>query len=118
MENNNNEENKNVKAEEKTEIEHLIKDDNVSDDAPKNKNSFLKRFGAKIIDEFITLGLSSLILVVVDFLMRKAGYMFTMPAVMLIIIYFIVNILYMPILESTKLKKTVGQLLFKSGSEN
>ncbi|WP_244833410.1 hypothetical protein [Clostridium sp. BJN0001] len=108
--------NENVESKEVLKSE-VIKDESASKNVKKKKCSFFNKLGIRIIDEFCTLGVSSLLLVLVDLIMRKLGYMFTMPAVMLIVFYFIVNALYMPIMHSTKLKRTIGELILKSSSD-
>jgi len=72
---------------------------------------FLKKAFVSIIDQAITIAIALLVLVVFDFLIGLAGYYITDREKMLFLLYIIVNVLYRPVLISTKLEKTIGEKL-------
>lgn len=87
--------------------------DQVIDEEDKEKEErhipFFKNILANILDQFIILAFSSVSMLLFDFIIRIIGYMVTMPAQVLLIIYFIVNCIYGPIIKKTKLRKTIAK---------
>lgn len=74
--------------------------------------SLLKKLFSNILDQSLIIALSSILLIIFDFLIKFVGYMVVMPLGVLLIIYFIVNSLYSPILKNTRIKKTLGEKIF------
>ncbi len=74
--------------------------------------SLLKKLFSNILDQSFIIAISSIMLIIFDFLIKFVGYMVVMPLGVLLIIYFIVNSLYLPILKNSKLKKTLGEKIF------
>jgi uncharacterized RDD family membrane protein YckC len=72
---------------------------------------FLKRILSGIIDQVISIALALILLIVIKFLIGFMGYYITQKESMFLLIYIIVNVLYRPILESTKLGDTIGKKL-------
>lgn len=73
------------------------------------KSSLIKRIFAGVIDQLITLSISGIALIIFDFVIKFAGYKVSMPLGILMIFYFIANVLYMPIMDRTKLEKSIGK---------
>lgn len=75
--------------------------------------SFGKSFFANLLDQAISLACSALIVLIVDLIMRIFGYQFVREAGVVVSVilgvYFVVDCLYAPILERTKLKNTIAK---------
>ncbi|WP_252243342.1 MULTISPECIES: RDD family protein [unclassified Clostridium] len=71
--------------------------------------SLLKKIFASVIDQLVTISISGIALIIFDFIIGFMGYKVSMPIGILIIFYFIVNALYMPLMEKTKLRKSIGR---------
>lgn len=89
------------------EIQKLISDeDNV-------KESFAKVILSNILDQSLVIAGSAIMLLLSDLVLRGFGYMFVRETGALVlaggIIYFILNCIYAPIIENSKLKNTVGK---------
>lgn len=76
------------------------------------EHPFLKKLFSNVLDQSFIIALSSITLIIFDFLIKFIGYRVVMPLGVLLIIYFIVNSLYSPILKNSKFKKTLGEKLF------
>ena len=74
--------------------------------------SLLKRILCNVLDQTVLISVSSIALIVFDFLIKFIGYMVVMPLGVLLIIYFIANSIYVPILKKSKLKRTLGEKVF------
>ncbi|MGG7142306.1 hypothetical protein ACQPVP_02430 [Clostridium nigeriense] len=70
---------------------------------------FLKKLLAGIIDQIISIAISLLLLIVFDLILKVIGLYIAEREPMFLIMYIIVNILYIPICTSTKLKETIGR---------
>lgn len=79
------------------------------------KSSFGMKLLASLLDQLFCAGTSVIILFVISVIIRMVGYRFVLIGnySMFIIIYIIMNILYVPILESTKMKNTFGKSFLK-----
>ncbi|MDR5586166.1 MULTISPECIES: RDD family protein [Clostridium] len=75
----------------------------------KEKPSLLKKIFASVIDQLVTMALSGVSLIIFDFIIKFIGYKVSMPLGILIMFYFIVNVLYMPLMEKTKSSKSIGK---------
>ena len=77
------------------------------------KPSFGKEIFANILDQFIVLASSALILLIVDLIMRLFGYQFVREngvlAMVIMFIYFVINCFYTQLMEKTKLKNTIAK---------
>lgn len=107
------EENNSLAEEEKAEevnIESVESEDGINKE--KKGPSLLKKLFSNILDQSLIIALSSILLIIFDFLIKFVGYMVVMPLGVLLIIYFIVNSLYSPIIKNSKLKKTLGEKIF------
>lgn len=89
--------------------EYLLNDE----EKGNNKHSIGNDILANVMDQLIMLCLSAIILLIFSFLIKFVGYYVAMPVPVLFIIYVIVECLYGPTLKNSKLKKTVGDKIFK-----
>ncbi|MBU5454475.1 RDD family protein [Caproiciproducens sp. MSJ-32] len=89
--------------------EEILKEANVKKEGKFIK--LLKRIFTAIIDQVISIALALLILIVFDFLIGLAGYYVSDRESMFLLLYIIINVLYRPVLISTKLEKTIGEKL-------
>ena len=74
----------------------------------------MKKLFANIIDQIITFGVAALLLLIVTLVMKAIGFEFKsslVTAYAYVIAVAIIEILYFPIVESTKLKSTLGKKL-------
>lgn len=92
--------------------ETLVEESSVCDNTEVKETSLLKKIFSNVLDQSLIIALSSILLIIFDFLIKFIGYMVVMPLGVLLIIYFIVNSLYSPILKNSKLKKTLGEKVF------
>lgn len=99
--------NDNNETMESSEIDQVINEE----DKEKEQRHipFFKNILANILDQVIILAFSSVSMLLFDFIIRIIGYMVAMPAQVLLIIYFIVNCIYGPIMKKTKLRKTIAK---------
>ena len=90
------------------EIHQLI---NGEDNNKKKHNStqFFKNVLVNILDQAILLAVSGVVLLLFDYIIRIIGYMVITPLAVLLIIYFIMNCIYEPIMKKTKLRKTIAK---------
>lgn len=103
---------------EETNITSVIEDQqdvevNAKDES-NEKNSIGALFAANLLDQLIMTAASAVLVYLIDLIMRTAsGYMFVRDNGALIlaggIIYFILNCIYAPILERTKLENTFAK---------
>lgn len=93
---------------ESSEIYQVI---NGEEDEKKGQKSipFFKNILANVLDQVIILAFSGVSMLLFDFIIRIIGYMVVMPVQVLLTIYFIVNCLYGPIMQKTKLRKTIAK---------
>lgn len=88
-------------------IEEMLTVEEVQEDSKIIK--FLKRILASVADQIIAVALSLVSIVLFDLILRLFGLYIADRQPIFLIIYVIVNILYSPICESTKLNKTIGK---------
>ncbi len=101
-----------TKAKEETNNETkelLMGEMNENNSNEEEKPSLLKKIFASVIDQLVTISISGIALIIFDFIIGFMGYKVSMPIGILIIFYFIVNALYMPLMEKTKLRKSIGR---------
>lgn len=89
--------------------EYLLNDE----EEENNKHGIVNDIFANVMDQLIILCLSAVILLIFSFLIKFAGYYVAMPVPVLFIIYVIVECLYGPLLRNSRLKKTIGDKIFK-----
>lgn len=77
----------------------------------------IKKLMAQILDEAAIMGISALGVVIFDLVIRLFGFKVVKSEfdLVLFISFIIFNILYAPILESTKLKETFGKKIMNMG---
>lgn len=89
--------------------EYLLNDE----EEENNKHGIVNDIFANVMDQLIMLCLSAVILLIFSFLIKFAGYYVAMPVPVLFIIYVIIECLYGPLLKNSRLKKTIGDKIFK-----
>lgn len=91
------------------ELSKLINDD----DSDVNESSCTKVILANILDQLLVLAGSAVLLLLCDLILRVFGYMFVKETGALVlaggIIYFIINCIYAPVMEKSKLKNTIAK---------
>lgn len=130
------EDNKNLEEEVKEEIQENevnqvledIEEEKVEDKQPKNhekhevktqkvvehvKAGFFARLISSLIDQAVCLVISVALLYVAEGILLVCGYFVMQVPELFFIIYPIVNVLYVAIIECTKLTRTVGKALLK-----
>lgn len=94
-----------------SELQGLINGENSDEDI--NENSSIQVILANVLDQLLIAASSAILLLLCDFVLKLFGYMFTREsgALMLAggIIYFILNCIYAPIMEKTKMKNTIAK---------
>lgn len=76
----------------------------------KGKNTFLKRFEAVVIDQIFTGAVAYILLLVFDIAIRYGlGFYIADMLGMYLIFYIVCSVIYPLIIESTKLKNTIGR---------
>lgn len=103
-----------VDTKEQEDMEENAENITLLSDEAKKKSLVGKLIAANALDQIIMIAGSAVLLFLIDLIMRKAfGYMFVRENGALIlaggIIYFIVNCIYIPIMERTKLENTVAK---------
>lgn len=96
------------------ELQDLIEDhEEEVDSKENNKPSFGKEIFANLLDQFVILAGSSVILLIADVVMRMFGYQFVRETGILVAVvmcvYFVINCFYIQLMERTKLKNTIAK---------
>lgn len=94
----------------------FTQEENIIEDKKDNTNKkvdFFPRLIAAFVDQAIALAISIGLLFAFDGILRLIGFFIADRPTMFFIIYVAVNVLYSPILESTKLRATVGKYLLR-----
>lgn len=96
------------------ELQDLIEDhEEAVDSKENNKPSFGKEIFANLLDQFVILAGSSVILLIADVVMRMFGYQFVRETGILLAVvmcvYFVINCFYVQLMERTKLKNTIAK---------
>lgn len=77
------------------------------------KRSFIAILGANIIDQCICILAAMVLVLIITFVLPFMGYRVANSAMIILIVYIVVNILYTTILQGTKSGKTLGGKIFK-----
>lgn len=95
------------------ELQDLIEDHEEVDSKENNKPSFGKEIFANLLDQFVILAGSSVILLIADVVMRMFGYQFVRETGILVAVvmcvYFVINCFYVQLMERTKFKNTIAK---------
>ena len=96
------------------ELQDLIEDhEEEVDSKESNKPSFGKEIFANLLDQFVIIAGSSVILLIADVVMRMFGYQFVRETGILVAVvmcvYFVINCFYVQLMERTKLKDTIAK---------
>lgn len=79
----------------------------------EKKKGILIRLIASMIDQTVAIGVSVGLLFLFDGILRLFGLFVAQRQPIFFIIFVIVNVIYSPIMESTKVKATLGRKLLK-----
>lgn len=88
-------------------VEEIVEETKKEEDSKALK--FFKRILAGVIDQIISIAVALLLLIVTDLVLKLFGFYIALREPMFLIMYIIVNIVYGPICESTKLRETIGK---------
>lgn len=77
------------------------------------RNGFMAKLGANIIDQAMNLAVSFIFLYLFNMILTIFGYRVSNKALVFIVMYVIINLIYAIIFEATKLKKTLGKSILK-----
>lgn len=94
----------------------FTQEENIIEDKKDNTNKkvdFFPRLIAAFVDQAVALAISIGLLFAFDGILRLIGFFIADRPTMFFIIYVAVNVLYSPILESTKLRATLGKYLLR-----
>lgn len=119
MENNNIKENEvkltadTMKDSVNTEIHNLV-----NEEVKKDKKSGIRSLLANVLDQTLLIASSAVLIILLDQILRLFGYMFVRETGGIIlaagIIYFILNCIYAPIMEKTKVKSTIANKILNA----
>lgn len=83
----------------------------------KISNNIGKNLFASVLDQAIVLAVSSLLILLLDFIMQRLGYRFVRTGnaigMAVIIAYFVLNSIYSPVFERTNSKTTIAKRILK-----
>lgn len=71
----------------------------------------MKRLLASIIDQIITVGVGALVCLLASLILKVIGFEFEYVLITYIAFIAVAEILYLPIVESTKLRTSIGKKL-------
>lgn len=93
-------------------IIEAVEDDEIQVSEEKEDSravKFIKRILATTVDQIISIAIALVLLIVFDVILKLIGFYIAERKPMFLIVYVIVNIIYTPICESTRLEKTIGK---------
>ena len=74
----------------------------------KDGSIFFRRVLSGVIDQIITIALSTIILLVLNFILKLVGFYIVEREQTFFILYVLINVLYVPICKNSKLEETIG----------
>ena len=94
------------------EVQELVNNEKV------NKTSSVKIIFANILDQLLVLAGSAVLLLLIDVILKSFGYMFVKESGAIVlagaIVYFVINCIYTPIMETSKIKNTIGKKILNT----
>jgi len=94
------------------EVQELVNDEKMND------TSSVKVIFANILDQVLVLAGSAVLLLLIDVILKSFGYMFVKESGAIVlaggIIYFIINCIYTPVMETSKIKNTIGKKILNT----
>ena len=94
------------------EVQELVNNDKV------NKSSSVKNIFANILDQLLVLAGSAVLLLLIDVILKSFGYMFVKESGAIVfagaIVYFVMNCIYTPVMETSKIKNTIGKKILNT----
>ncbi|ATD55845.1 hypothetical protein [Clostridium chauvoei] len=102
---------------EETSENTLVTEEKIEEDVVKEESKAMRgirKLLVGVIDQIVIFAASLVVLMIFDFILRLTGFFVAQKEQVILIIYALLNVIYIPICEATKLKKTIGKkVLFK-----
>lgn len=89
--------------------ESLVEDIQVEDIQKVKDNCFIKELLVGVIDQIVVIAGSLATLLVFNLILKMFGYYVSEKETIFLIIYILINIIYVPVCKMLKLKETVGR---------
>ncbi len=89
--------------------ESLVEDIQVEDKQKVKDNCFIKELLVGVIDQIVVIAGSLATLLVFNLILKIFGYYVSEKETIFLIIYILINIIYVPVCKMLKLKETVGR---------
>lgn len=102
---------------EETSENTLVTEEKIEEDVVKEESKAMRgirKLLVGVIDQIVIFAASLVVLMIFDFILRLTGFFVAQKEQVILIIYALLNVIYIPICEATKFKKTIGKkVLFK-----
>lgn len=102
---------------EETSENTLVTEEKIEEDVVKEESKAMRgirKLLVGVIDQIVVFAASLVVLIIFDSILRLTGFFVAQREQVILIIYALLNVIYIPICEATKLKKTIGKkVLFK-----
>lgn len=72
---------------------------------------------ANLLDEMLLFGVSALLLMLFDFILKLFGFTVKEPGIFLTGFFFVINVLYFPIIQNSRYGTTIGKRILKLDDE-
>ncbi|MBB6622695.1 hypothetical protein [Clostridium gasigenes] len=89
--------------------ESLVEDIQVEDKQKVKDNCFIKELLVGVIDQIVVIAGALATLLVFNLILKIFGYYVSEKETIFLIIYILINIIYVPVCKMLKLKETVGR---------
>ena len=89
--------------------ESLVEDIQVEDKQKVKDNCFIKELLVGVIDQIVVIAGALVTLLVFNLILKIFGYYVSEKETIFLIIYILINIIYVPVCKMLKLKETVGR---------
>ncbi|MBU3132883.1 hypothetical protein KPL40_10520 [Clostridium gasigenes] len=89
--------------------ESLVEDIQVEDKQKVKDNCFIKELLVGVIDQIVVIAGALVTLLVFNLILKIFGYYVSEKETIFLIIYILINVIYVPVCKMLKLKETVGR---------
>lgn len=89
--------------------ESLIEDIQVEDKQKVKDNCFIKELLVGVVDQIVVIAEALVTLLVFNLILKIFGYYVSEKETIFLIIYILINIIYVPVCKKLKLEETVGR---------
>ncbi|MBU3108272.1 hypothetical protein [Clostridium gasigenes] len=89
--------------------ESLVEDIQVEDKQKVKDNCFIKELLVGVVDQIVVIAGALVTLLVFNLILKIFGYYVSEKETIFLIIYILINIIYVPVCKKLKLKETVGR---------